>query len=84
MTEEKREESPTATPAEQPTEPKVPEAPQLEPKPEPAPPTEVKVAEKQPPKNGGSNVLLGSIVILLILSVGFSGYIYRRQQPPNR
>ncbi len=75
MTEEKREESQTGTPSEQPTESHEPEASQSEPRPEPVPPPEVKVVEQQP-RRGVSNVLLGSMVILLILSVGLSGYIY--------
>jgi len=75
MTEEKREESQIGTPPDQPTEPKGLETPQPEPKPEQVPLPE-KLVDNQPPKSGGSNVILGSIVILLILSVGFSGYIY--------
>jgi S1-C subfamily serine protease len=72
MTEDNREEHQMGT-SEQPTETKTPDARQ--PKPEPVPAPETKV-EQQPPKKGGSNALLGGVVILLVLSVGFSGYIY--------
>ncbi len=75
MTEDNREEPQTGTQPEQPTEPRTPEAPQTEPKPESAPSPELKV-EQKPPRRGGSNALLGGIIILLILTVGFSGYIY--------
>lgn len=76
MTEEKRDETQTGNPSEQPLMPKESETPQPEPKPEPSPQPEVKVIERQPPKSAGSNLLLGGIVILLILSLGFSGYIF--------
>ena len=73
MTEDNREESQTGTSSEQPTESKTPDATQ--PKPEPIPVQETK-AKQQPPRKGSSNVLLGGLVILLVLSVGFTGYIY--------
>ena len=75
MTEDNREESQTGTSPEQPTESKEPKAPHTDPKPEPVPTLETKF-EQQPPRKGGSNALLGGVVILLVLSVGFSGYIY--------
>ena len=75
MTEDNREESRTGTSPEQLTESKEPKAPHTDPKPEPVPTSETKF-EQQPPRKGGSNALLGGVVILLVLSVGFSGYIY--------
>ena len=75
MTEENREDSQTGASQGQPTEPNASEAPRTEPRPEPTPQPETK-AEQQPPKRGSSNAILGGVVILLLLSVGFSGYIY--------
>jgi S1-C subfamily serine protease len=75
MTEDNREESQTGTSPEQPTETTAPDATQPEPKPEPVPAQETKV-EQQPHRRGSNNAQLGGVVILLVLSVGFSGYIY--------
>ena len=76
MTEEKLEKEIPETLTEQPEEGNEPKTPQPEPQPTPTPPVEAKLVEKHPPKGFGGNTLLGALIILLILSMGFSGYIY--------